>query len=518
MATLKRVFGLLGILVLALALLFGCARLFWDTTGQSGWYIRLNIGDAGSKAISVEEYDVARVEVQLFAPGDSLPFYTLTWYAGDDPVSELIPVSEEGEYEIQVTHVGDDNGEPVEAEESTSFNIAAMVITVITITPGAVGVIEVEPGEIVPEEPIDLTGYWDWFFTPDCPPEEPGCEPEELGPVTIGILQTDSTLDTDLMDFSGSTNGSTVTLTSVEIGTVLNGTVSGSGDEIEITGIFTSDFLGSGTFRIVPTAAIFGTLSAEGTVDGVDINIDTDFALGSGGETDVRYNCSFPLTADWFSGNVNLQTTNAPTTKTYTVVDHEPWEDDEITVTLSPYGGGEIYAVENDNLEQVTITQYDSSGIAGTFDLELSDGSALQFTISNSAPIAVFEDPWYTVHFEVEGWDPLWDPDERRLFLWLHVDVENEPGHVLTPRLYDLSSGDNWWFSPEWESPSGSLDDFYIDPIGTTAGMLNISRFDRDGIGNDDGVAGSLNSSGNWGWLEVEFDVYFYDEWEPEGD
>jgi hypothetical protein len=516
MSKVKRLLSLAGVVALALALLFGCARLFWDAPQDSRWYIRLNVGNPGAKAISVVEHDVTRVEVQLFAPGDSLPFYTLTWHAGDDPVSELIPVSEEGEYEIQVTHVGDDNGEPVEAKESASFNIAAMVITVINVTPGAVGVIEVEPGEIIPEEPIDLTGYWDWFFTLDCPPEEPDCEPEELGPVTLGILQTDSTLVADLLDFSGSISGSIFTLSSVEIGTVLNGTVSGSGEEIEIAGALTSDFLGSGTFRIVPTAAIFGTLFAEGTVDGVDIDIDTEFALANGGETDVRYNYSFPLTADWFSGDVSLQTITELTTTTYTVVEHEPWADDEIAVTLWPYSGGEIYAVENEN--QVTITKYDSSGIAGSFDLELSNGSALQFTIPNSAPITVFEDTWYTVHFEVDGWDPLWVPDGVYLMLWFSVDVEDEPGHVLNERMYISQppgeEGDNWWFTPDWSSPSGSLEEFHINNPGT----LNISRFDRDGIGNDDGVAGTFNTSGAWGWLDGEFNVYFYDEWEPEDD
>jgi hypothetical protein len=159
MSKVKRVLGLAGIVLLALALLFGCARLFWGTTGQSGWYIQLNIGDPESKAISVEEYDVTQVDVGIFAPGETLAFYTLTWYAGDDPVSELIPVSEQGEYEIQVTQVADNNGEPVEAKESASFNIAAMVITVINVTPGAVGVIAVD-GENVGDPWAWMYGYW----------------------------------------------------------------------------------------------------------------------------------------------------------------------------------------------------------------------------------------------------------------------------------------------------------------------------------------------------------------------
>lgn len=369
---------------------------------------------------------------------------------------------------------------------------------------------------IAPPAPIDLNGYWDWFFTPDCTEEEPECEPEELGPVLLGIQQTDSILVTDLEDFEGNISGSIVTLSSQDLGIELTGDVTGSEDEIMITGSFTGEILGgSGAFRIVPTAATFGTLFAEGTVDGVDISIDTEFALGSGGEeTEIRYVYNFPLTADWFSGHVWLQTVNELSTGFYRVNEREAREDDDISVRLYPSGGGELFAVENESLAQVTITNYDSNGIAGTFDLELDDGSMLNFTLPNSAQIAVVEDLWYTVHFEVDGWDPMWSPDERNLFLWLHVDVEDEAGHVLTPRLYDLSAGDNWWFSPEWESPNDSLEDF--NPADTSAGTLDISRFDRDGIGNDDGVEGSLSASGSWGWIEAEFNVYFYDEWEPE--
>lgn len=370
---------------------------------------------------------------------------------------------------------------------------------------------------IQPPTTIDLTGYWDWFFTPDCDPDDPDCEPAELGPVMLGIQQTNSTLVADLEDFEGSINGSAFSLTSADLGIDLTGIVSGSGEQIEISGIFTGEILGgNGTFRIVPTAATFGTLKAEGIVNEVDISIDTDFALGSGGEeTEIRYVYNFPLTADWFSGHVWLQTANELSTGFYRVNEDEAREDDDISVRLYPSGGGELFAVENESLEQVNITNYDSNGIAGTFDLELDDGRMLDFTIPDSAPIAVVEDLWYTVHFEVDGWDPMWSPDERNLFLWLHVDVGDEPGHVLIPRLYDLSLGDNWWFSPEWESPSGNLEDFHpTDPSG--AGTLDITRFDRDGIGNDDGVAGFLSAAGSWGWLEAEFDVYFYDEWEPE--
>ena len=147
MSTVKRVLSSAGIVLLALALLFGCARLFWNQPGQTGWYIQLNIGNPAAKTIGVDEYDVTEVYVEIYAPGESLPFYTVTWYAQDDPLSELIPVSEEGQYRIDVTHIGDNNGDPVEAKESDSFNIQVMVITVINITPGLIGTINITPGD-----------------------------------------------------------------------------------------------------------------------------------------------------------------------------------------------------------------------------------------------------------------------------------------------------------------------------------------------------------------------------------
>jgi hypothetical protein len=52
-----------GTALLAIVMLFGCAQLFWNGPQQDSWYIQLNIGNPGAKAISVEEYDVTRVEV-----------------------------------------------------------------------------------------------------------------------------------------------------------------------------------------------------------------------------------------------------------------------------------------------------------------------------------------------------------------------------------------------------------------------------------------------------------------------
>ena len=284
MTKVERMLGLAGILMLALVLLFGCARLFWNTTGQSGWYIRLNIGDPAAKAIGVEEYDVTEVYVELFEEGETVPFHTVSWDAGDGAISELIPVSGAGEYRIEVTHISENGGEPVEAMESATFTIQSMVITVIEVIPGCVGVIDVEPGEIIPEEPIDLTGYWLWYYSP-------GVGEQENGPILLYIQQTE---EHDLLaniGINGFISDSTVTLFMPDYGVEMVGTVSGD----EIAGEFTMVMPGDddpqvGSFRMnraTETNPPFGHLELEGTVDGIEILLDTGFALG-GPEVDVE--------------------------------------------------------------------------------------------------------------------------------------------------------------------------------------------------------------------------------------
>jgi hypothetical protein len=146
MVKVKRVLFLAGILALALVLLSSCARLFWHDDAQSGWYIQLNVGYPGAKAIGVGEYDVTGLSIAVYDPGDQL-LDTIEWDAGEGSMSYMVQVSQAGTHRIEVTHFGENNGEPVEATESAEFDIQPMVITVINVTPGAVGVIEVEPGE-----------------------------------------------------------------------------------------------------------------------------------------------------------------------------------------------------------------------------------------------------------------------------------------------------------------------------------------------------------------------------------
>ena len=115
----------------------------------------------------------------------------------------------------------------------------------------------------------------------------------------------------------------------------------------------------------------------------------------------------------------------------------------------------------------------------------------MSFSFPIGAPIAVERDVSYHVGFQIRGWDPVWVPDGVYIMLWFGVDVENEPGFVLTERTYVTKppgeEGDHWGFDINpWESPSGDLPEAMMDSPGT----LEIERFDKDGIGDDDGIKG----------------------------
>lgn len=147
-----------AVVVAMWGLLFGCSLLMRDPAGLQQRYIRLTIVDpSAAKAIHVSEHEVTEVQVALFAPGEETPFYELAWEADDDPISELIPVSEPGQYRIEVVHISDENGEPVVAEESATFEIEEMLITVIEIVPGCVGTMSTPGGGGQTQDP------WEWL-------------------------------------------------------------------------------------------------------------------------------------------------------------------------------------------------------------------------------------------------------------------------------------------------------------------------------------------------------------------
>jgi hypothetical protein len=149
-----------GIALLVLFTIFSCFFLPTDDFTKDGWYIKLNIDPAsGSKAINVTEYTVTELLIKVYDPDEQL-IQTVHWYAGDGSQSYLIPVGEQGQYEIQITHIGEKNGDDYEVSESAVFNMQAMTITVIDIVPGFIGEINIEPGD--EEPPVDpIIGVWE---------------------------------------------------------------------------------------------------------------------------------------------------------------------------------------------------------------------------------------------------------------------------------------------------------------------------------------------------------------------
>jgi hypothetical protein len=157
MFRMKKVALVTAVMLLIIATLLGCSVVMKDDFEESDWYIKLNINPtATAKAITVTEYDVTELAIEVYDPQGVL-IEEISWQVAEGQQSYLIPVSEQGQYEIVVTHIGEENGEVVEAEESALFNIQAMVITVIDIIPGYIGVINIEPGGEQPQEDGTVT-------------------------------------------------------------------------------------------------------------------------------------------------------------------------------------------------------------------------------------------------------------------------------------------------------------------------------------------------------------------------
>jgi hypothetical protein len=147
-----------SLVILSVFLVVSCRLQVPGIPGSSQWYIKLNVAAPGGKAISVDEYPVTGLEIVVNDP-DHQVLQTISWAAVEGPQSYLIPVTQAGQHEIVVTHISDNNGEPVEATESTLFNIAPMVVTVINITPGAIGMIDINgPSGVPPPELVVYAG------------------------------------------------------------------------------------------------------------------------------------------------------------------------------------------------------------------------------------------------------------------------------------------------------------------------------------------------------------------------
>jgi hypothetical protein len=349
----KKVRLLVGMVAVALLLVLGCSLQLKSDSGRpgvNGWYIQLNVGAPTAKAITVKEFDVTGLEIQVLDP-DGETLQTVSWDAPEGPQSYLIPVTRTGQHRIVVTHLGERDGEAVQAIESATFAVAAMVITVIDIVPGSIGVIDIEPGGSEPPEPIDLTGWWDFFITPD--------GMSELGPMVFCIHQEGSSLDCSL-GFTGTITGYDVYLEAWLEGThaELYATVSGD----TISGTFDESPFGSGSFRLVPTTVTFSHLEMQGYVQGTNVDLDTDFAVGSFDGTDYSYRHTFQVGVGSAWGHFFFLSRELEAGNDYAVTD-EDW-DDESTISLQLWDGADYWTAVSGTMR---IDTYDDTGMSGSF-------------------------------------------------------------------------------------------------------------------------------------------------------
>ena len=133
---------------LALVLAAGCSLLGREEVGTpaaDGWCIQLRIQAPASKGITVSEFDVASLNIQVRSPDGGL-LQSIDWLLAEGPQTCIVPVKQLGEHQLEVKHFGQRDGQQVQATESAAFQIRAMKITVIDIVPGGIGMIWVTPG------------------------------------------------------------------------------------------------------------------------------------------------------------------------------------------------------------------------------------------------------------------------------------------------------------------------------------------------------------------------------------
>jgi hypothetical protein len=108
--TRRNVFLFGGVLLLTLALAFGCSLLPKDDSGiGAGWYIRLQIrAPSSAKGITVSEFGVTGLNIQVRDPAGEL-LESIDWTPGDDS-TYLVQAKQLGQHQIVVTHFGEREG------------------------------------------------------------------------------------------------------------------------------------------------------------------------------------------------------------------------------------------------------------------------------------------------------------------------------------------------------------------------------------------------------------------------
>ncbi|MCK5250537.1 MAG: hypothetical protein KAJ98_11265 [Spirochaetaceae bacterium] len=158
----RRRFVFAGLSVIILVLLFSCS--FSPGNPAEDRIITLNVGGSSmARLLGVTEYDVMSLDIEVYDPDGELLWNT-EWLADEGPQTYQLQVGKLGVHEIVVVHHGIYGDESVSAEESILFTIASMIITVIDITPGAIGVIHVAGGGTIVDE-CPIVGTWEGIVT-----------------------------------------------------------------------------------------------------------------------------------------------------------------------------------------------------------------------------------------------------------------------------------------------------------------------------------------------------------------
>lgn len=102
-----------------------------------------------AKQISSSDYNVTGLSITITDP-DGTDLNPIEWDESDGARKYSVPVESAGEYSMTVVHSGAKDGETVEAEESSTFEVKAMKITLLTIVPGGIAAVVVEPETVDP--------------------------------------------------------------------------------------------------------------------------------------------------------------------------------------------------------------------------------------------------------------------------------------------------------------------------------------------------------------------------------
>ena len=108
------VIGFAALITIALA---GCPY----GTNVSTWYLKLSINPfANAKSITATTFSVVRLSIDVMDPEGAV-IETVDWGDGDGPQDFVIPVTSQGDYELIVTHIGEQNGDVVEVVEKAGL-------------------------------------------------------------------------------------------------------------------------------------------------------------------------------------------------------------------------------------------------------------------------------------------------------------------------------------------------------------------------------------------------------------